>query len=318
MSTAPPEGIYVPSVLFFDEKGEFDVPSIESHVLRLAKGGVTGILVQGSNGEAQHLNPEERKAAIKLTRETLNKNGYANVAVIAGCGVQSTRETIKLTRDAQEAGATHALNLTPSTWVPAMNPDTIIAFHQEVASASPIPVLIYNFPVVTAGLDLDSDVLSKLAVHPNIVGVKLSDGNIGKIHRLTSRFSPSSFAVLPGKADVLLHALLSGCPGGILALANIVPKVHSKLVGLFKEGRLSEALTLQAKMGHADWAVTKLGGIGGVKLVVTENFDYGKPFVRGPLRTKSASSLVGDAHYGALQELIALEKELPDIAPHTQ
>lgn len=56
MSSAPPSpGVYVPAVLFFDENEELDIPSIKSHVLRLAQGGVTGILVQGSNGEAQHL-----------------------------------------------------------------------------------------------------------------------------------------------------------------------------------------------------------------------------------------------------------------------
>ena len=54
-SSPPPPGIYVPAVLFFDENEEFDVPSMKAHVIRLAKGGVTGILVQGSNGEAQHL-----------------------------------------------------------------------------------------------------------------------------------------------------------------------------------------------------------------------------------------------------------------------
>lgn len=54
-SAPPPPGIYVPAVLFFDEHEEFDVPAIKAHVLRLAQGGVTGILVQGSNGEAQHL-----------------------------------------------------------------------------------------------------------------------------------------------------------------------------------------------------------------------------------------------------------------------
>jgi len=54
-STPPPPGIYVPAVLFFDVNEDLDVPSIKAHILRLAHGGVTGILVQGCNGEAQHL-----------------------------------------------------------------------------------------------------------------------------------------------------------------------------------------------------------------------------------------------------------------------
>jgi len=108
---------------------------VKAHVLRLAIGGVTGILVQGSNGEAQHLSHEERSAAIRFTRKTLDENGFAKVLVIAGTGAQSTRETIKLCRDAKEAGATFALVLTPSTWVPAMSRENILRFHQTVSVA---------------------------------------------------------------------------------------------------------------------------------------------------------------------------------------
>ena len=94
---------------------------------------MTGILVQGSNGEAQHLSHDERKDAIKFTRTTLNENGFGHVIVIAGTGAQSTRETIKLCSDAAEAGATFALVLTPSTWVPAMTREAILRFHRTAS-----------------------------------------------------------------------------------------------------------------------------------------------------------------------------------------
>ena len=98
------------------------------------KGGVTGILVQGSNGEAQHVSHEERKLAISTTRQVLNDNGFSNVVVIAGTGAQSTRETIKLCVDAKDAGAAYALVLTPSTWPPQMSKANIIRFHREVCA----------------------------------------------------------------------------------------------------------------------------------------------------------------------------------------
>jgi 4-hydroxy-2-oxoglutarate aldolase len=150
MSIPPPRGIYVPAVLFFKENEDLDFEgkshsisttrgnikvgesAISQHVLRLAKGGVTGILVQGSNGEAQHLSHDERKEAIRFTRKTLDQNGFEQVVVIAGTGVQGARETIKLCFDAKEAGAAFALVLTPSTWVPAMTRDAILRFHRTV------------------------------------------------------------------------------------------------------------------------------------------------------------------------------------------
>lgn len=95
---------------------------------------MTGILCQGSNGEAQHLSQEERKEVIRFTRNILDENGYDDVIVIAGTGVQSTKETKKLCADAAEAGAGYALVLTPSTWPPQMTRDNILRFHREVRS----------------------------------------------------------------------------------------------------------------------------------------------------------------------------------------
>jgi len=81
------------------------------------------------------LSHDERKQAIKLARDTLNENGFQDVLVIAGTGAQSTRETKKLCVDAKEAGATHVLVLTPSTWAPQMTTENIIRFHREVHKA---------------------------------------------------------------------------------------------------------------------------------------------------------------------------------------
>ncbi|THH00223.1 hypothetical protein EW026_g2273 [Hermanssonia centrifuga] len=282
-STPPPPGVYVPAVAFMTEDEELDRPSIEAHVLRLAEGGVKGILVQGSNGEAQHLSHDERRNTIRWTRDILDNNGFKDVVVIAGTGAQSTRETIQLCGEAKSAGASYALVLTPSTWPPQMSKANIIRFHQTVADQSPIPTMIYNFPTVTAGIDLDSDTIATLAAHPNIVGIKLSCGNVGKLHRLTSSLSSSEFATFPGKSDVFFQSLMSGGAGVIGALPNIAPKLHVKLLRLFDEKKFDEAVKLQALLGKADWELGKLGSIAGIKAIVANRFEYGAPYVRGPL-----------------------------------
>ncbi|KAF5342365.1 hypothetical protein D9611_001759 [Ephemerocybe angulata] len=313
MSTPPPPGVYVPAVLFFDENEEFDVPAIKQHVLRLARGGVTGILVQGSNGEAQHLSREERKTAIALTRQTLNESGFENVIIIAGTGAQSTRETKVFNEDAKDAGATFALVLTPSTWPKAMTIDNIIRFHTEATDASPIPTMIYNFPGVTGGLDLDSDIIYTLSKHPNIVGTKLSCGNIGKLQRLTSRLAPSEFAIYSGRSDTFVHGLNAGSAGVIAALVNIAPRVHVDVVRMWREGgeEREKAMELQAMLGHADWASSAVGGIGGIKAVVARHFGYGakEGWVRGPLQPANPAKLQEDnLSYKILVDLVSLEK----------
>lgn len=79
-----------------------------------------------------------------MTRTTLDENGFNHVLVIAGTGAQSTRETKKLCADAKDAGASHALVLTPSTWPPQMTVDNIIRFHREVRRYLDTHAIIYN------------------------------------------------------------------------------------------------------------------------------------------------------------------------------
>ncbi|KAM5544520.1 hypothetical protein V8D89_001418 [Ganoderma adspersum] len=308
-STPPPPGVYVPAVLFFDENEELDIQSIKAHILRLAQGGVTGILVQGSNGEAQHLSHDERKITIRLTRDTLDENGFQNVLVIAGTGGQSTKETKKLCVDAKEAGASHTLVLTPGVWAPQMTKERILKFHRDVADASPIPTMIYNFPTVTAGLNLDSDIIGALGEHPNIVGTKLSCADVGKLHRLTSTLPAAKFATFPGSSAVFLQGLVSGSAGIIGALPNVAPKAHAELYRLYKEGKLVEAEKLQALLGHADWELQKLGSIAGIKAVVSKHFGYGNLNVRGPLTPRDLEA-AGSSATVKLEELIAVEKAL--------
>ena len=281
--------------------------------------------MQGSNGEAQHLSHDERRQAIALTRQTLDENGFPNVVIIAGCGAQSARESKKLCSDAKDAGAAYVLVLTPSVWPAQMSKDAILTFHRDVrtstphpsplsilsqvATYSPLPYLVYNFPTVTAGLDLDSDIILELSNHPNIVGTKLSCGNIGKLHRLTSAKPPSQFATLAGVSEVLLQGLLSGSAGAIAALPNIVPKLHIKLYQLYQAGNIKQAMELQALLGQGDYATKKIGGIGGIKALVTNHWGYGKSFVRAPLQPATAQQLSGP-YFDKLEELIAMEKAL--------
>ena len=144
-----------------------------------------------------------------------------------------------------------------------------------------------------AGIDLDSDVLNALAEHPNIVGTKLSCGSIGKLHRLTTSHPSTSFAVFAGQSQWVLPGLFCGSAGVIAATVNLFPKVHTHLYRLWKEGRVEEAMKVQEQLGHADWAVIKLGGVTGLKRAVSEFYGYGSGDVRGPLTAAAPEKLLG-------------------------
>ncbi len=100
--------------------------------------------------------------------------------------------------------------------------------------------------------------MTELAQHPNIVGVKLTCGNIGKITRLTADFNPKQFAVLGGASDYLVPSLVGGGSGCVTGVSNIYPKSVCKLYALYQEGKLVEAVKFQGVLAHAEKAC-KLG-----------------------------------------------------------
>ena len=113
-----------------------------------------------------------------------------------------------------------------------MDSAAIISFFKEVADASPIPVMVYNYPGVTAGLDVNSDILVELSRHENIVGAKLTCGGIGKVPRVSLE-ADEGFAVLSGQIDWMGPAMEVGAMGGITGLANLWPRVCFSFLFLF-------------------------------------------------------------------------------------
>ena len=121
------------------------MPSFETHVVRIAKAGVTPLLA-GSMGEAPHLIHEERTILIKAARRSLDDAGLGTTPIIAGTGVGSTRETIQLSKQAALDGADAVIVIASGYFagVLAGNKKALKQFWADVAEASPIPVLIYN------------------------------------------------------------------------------------------------------------------------------------------------------------------------------
>lgn len=173
-------GVYVPILNFFTQDEEVDYATLEKHIAFLANTGIKGIIFHGSMGEAVHLTDQERVQVIQQGKKYIEKYD-ASLKVIAGASGQSVRVTLKLIQDASLAGATCALVLPPSFYKPSMDQMALLDYFTKVADQSPIPILIYNYPGVTQGIDIDVDVLTQLAKHKNIIGVKGTEGNIGKV-----------------------------------------------------------------------------------------------------------------------------------------
>ncbi|TPX16525.1 uncharacterized protein E0L32_003819 [Thyridium curvatum] len=271
-STTPPlkPGVYVPLLAFFTPDTEhIDAAATQRHAVRLANAGVAGLVLHGSNGEAAHLSPAERLAAIKHVADALRHDADHPLPIIAGCGAQSVRETVALCRDAHRAGATHALVLPPGYYAGLLKNaggggggDAFVRFFHDVADASPIPVLVYNYPAAANGVDLDSDAVCAAARHPNVAGVKLTCGNTGKLARVAAATEGTGFFVAGGSADFILQGAVVGAHGTISGLANLAPRACVRVLELFEQGRLAEARRVQARVAAADWLAIQTGFVG--------------------------------------------------------
>lgn len=281
-TSALPEGIYVPTLAFFNEDESVDIATTKKHAIRMAEAGVAGIVVHGSNGEAVHLSEEERFDIIKATNEALS-NDYKNLPVLVGCSAESVVTSVRYCKQAHEAGGVGALILPPSYYVGIHAPKqaTAIEFFTKVADQSPIPVLIYNYPGASQGLDLTSDTIINLSEHPNIIGCKLTCGNTGKLNRIVAATKDKGFQVFGGSADFIVQTVVGGGSGTIAGMANVSPVACVKLFNLAKEDNFAEARELQGAVAHGDWVLIKGGLIAG-KTALNGAFGYGG-FARSPL-----------------------------------
>ncbi|TKA25058.1 hypothetical protein B0A50_06122 [Salinomyces thailandicus] len=267
-------GIYVPTVAFFSPDEEVDVETTRKHATRLAATGIKGIVCHGSNGEAAHLSHDERMLITRTTRQALDDAGHSEMSVLVGCGAHSTREAIKLCRDAAASGGDHALVLPPSYFASLISSKLLLDHFRNVAEASPIPILIYNFPGVQSGIDITSDQVIELAQHPKIVGVKLTCGNTGKLARVAAATDKSKFLTMGGSSDFLLQTLVAGGHGVIAGLGNLAPKANVRAMETYEAGNVKEAKQMQAVLARGDWTAIK-GGFVAVKVGLERYFGYG-------------------------------------------
>lgn len=202
-------------------------------------------------------------------------------AVLAGSGMESTAATIEMTEAMAKKGADVAVVITPSYFKNRMTAEALYQHFQKVADTSPIPVVLYSVPANT-GLDLPVEVAAKLAPHPNIVGIKDSGGDIGKIALLVHATKGHQFSVLAGSAGFLLPALEVGASGGICALANVLPQEVCRLASLFEKGEKEAARELQHRLLRPNAAVTRGLGVPALKKSMDWLGFYGGP-VRRPL-----------------------------------
>jgi len=172
-------GILPPITTPFYPDGNVYFKKLESNVERYSRTPISGIVVLGSTGEAIMLSDQERRDVLKSAREV----AAPNKVLVAGTGIESAIETLRLTEYAAELGYDVAMVRTPHYYKKQMAPANMLAFYRTVADRSPLPVIIYNFPQAT-GYDMPAELVIELAEHPNLIGIKESSGDVEKVRKM--------------------------------------------------------------------------------------------------------------------------------------
>lgn len=278
------DGVFIPVTTPF--RGE-DVATdrLIDNLRRYQATPLAGYAVLGSTGEFPMLSEAERDRVLVAAREAIpHERVY-----LAGTGTNSTVHTVRQTRRAAEVGADVALVVTPHYFTRGFSKaEAQVRHYLTVADASPIPVMIYNFPRNT-GINLDAETVARIATHPNVCGIKDSSGDIAQCAQIVDQ-TPKTFHVLVGSASALLPALAIGASGGILALADIAPREFCDVWALARDGRWDEAREIAARMMPADRGISARYGIGGLKAALDLQGYYGGP-CRGPLATPDGDAI---------------------------
>ncbi|KAL5347376.1 hypothetical protein ACLOAV_007688 [Pseudogymnoascus australis] len=278
MASPPPNGVYVPVPTFFVPKSAanynaaaapFDAATQSKHSIHLAKSGIRGLVILGSTGEAVHLTNKERFEVLSSQRKALDEAGFKDYPIIAGTATQDIEGTVEQLQEAQKAGAQWGLCLAPGYFAGAVTQEGIVKWFQAIADRSPIPIMIYHYPGVSNNVKVTPSTYATLSAHPNIVGCKLSHGDISYHAQIGANPSidHSHFHTFTGLGQQLLPILALGCAGTIDGSAGFFPKSVVHLYNLStKENQTAEekkeARTLQYRISAVEELVVKFGTVG--------------------------------------------------------
>ncbi|OAQ60319.1 dihydrodipicolinate synthetase family protein [Pochonia chlamydosporia 170] len=245
----PPAGVWCPAVTCFTEDDNLDLDSQSKYFAHLSKSGLAGLVVMGTNSEAMLLTREERSQLIATARQAVGPS----FPLMVGVGAHSTKQTLELAEDAAKAGADYLLVLPPAYFGKATTMATVKRFFARVAAEASLPVVIYNFPGVCNGVDIDSDTMTAIVRESaksndgvsRVVGVKLTCGSVGKITRLAAQHRPEDFSIFGGQSDFLIGGLAAGSAGCIAAFANVCPRLTAEIYKLYTSGDHQKAMQLQ-------------------------------------------------------------------------
>ncbi|MDR0542487.1 MAG: dihydrodipicolinate synthase family protein [Dysgonamonadaceae bacterium] len=235
-------GIIPPMVTPLLAADTLDEKGVERLVEHLIAGGVNGIFILGTTGEAQHLSLKIKEELIRKTSACIQ----GRIPLLVGITDTSLYESLKIARIAAENKATAVVAAPPYFF--ALGQAELIEYYEALADQSPLPLYLYNMPSHTKTM-IELDTVKTLARHKNITGLKDSSANGVYFCKLLDLFhNRPDFGLYVGPEEMMASMVFMGAHGGVSGGANLYPEIFVKLYQAAAAKEVDQTRDLQNRM----------------------------------------------------------------------
>ncbi len=251
------KGIIPPMITPLKDMETLDVAGLERLVEHVLDGGVHGLFVLGTTGEAQSLSYKLRYEVIERTCRLVN----GRVPVLVGITDTSLTESVKMAEKAASCGVSAVVSAAPYYFTPAQ--PELIDFYMELAERLPLPMFLYNMPSHVKVM-MEPSTVRAIAQHPNVIGLKDSSANMIYFHTLIQLMKDRpEFTLLMGPEELTGEAVMMGGHGGVNGGANIFPKLYVDMYNAAVAKDVDRLNELQARIMRVCNTIYKIGRNGG-------------------------------------------------------
>jgi len=265
---SPLTGIIPPLVTPLLDRSSLDAVGLDRLLEHVIGGGVHGLFILGTTGEASSLDSDLKRQVITRTCATVADR----VPVLVGISETSFTESLKIANKAHECGA-HALVLAPPYYFPAGQPE-LLEYLENLVPMLRLPLFLYNMPFTSKPV-FEPDTVRKAMDIPGIVGLKDSSSNMIYFHKVQSLLADKpGVSLLMGSETLLAESVLMGAHGGVCGGANLFPKLYVALYEAAARGDLPLARELHRQVMRLGAEIYEVGhyassGIKGIKCTLS-------------------------------------------------
>ncbi|HYJ30896.1 MAG TPA: dihydrodipicolinate synthase family protein [Allosphingosinicella sp.] len=226
-------GVYPAATTQFAEDLSLDLAATAAVQRALVEDGIDGLILLGTCGENNSLEPEEKRQVLRATLDAVG----GRVPLVAGVSELTTPRAASFARDAEAIGVDALMVLPAMVYVPT--PDELFIHFATVAEATSLPIMLYNNPPAYR-VSVDMGTLERLAGIANVQAVKESAPDPRRFTDLINRFG-ERYILMAGLDDIALEGLILGAAGWVSGLTSAFPRESVALFAAVERGDLAAA-----------------------------------------------------------------------------